>query len=69
MNHHIDTLYETARHESARAPIWDELRQAQARAMPHCDEHPDRPAYGGYGRWQCLECIERTIAAREGSTR
>lgn len=64
MNHIIDTLYAQAQHENARAPIWEQLRSAQAHAMPRCDEHPDRAAYGGYGRPQCLECIERTMKER-----
>ena len=57
----IDTLFAQARTKSGRDPIWDELRAAQASDMPRCDEHPDRVAFGGYGRPQCLECIERTI--------
>ena len=46
MNHHIDTLYETARHEREQSPIWDELRQAQANQLPRCVNHPGRAAPG-----------------------
>lgn len=61
----IQDLYDIARHEGARHPIWDELRQAEAAQLPTCANHPGRPAAGGFeDAYFCAECVGAELARR-----
>ena len=65
MHDHIDTLYETARDRSARDPIWDELRAAEAAEMPSCVNHPGRATVGGFDdAFYCAECVGPELIRR-----
>lgn len=65
---HIDTLFDQARHQSARSPLWDELRRAQATELPTCVNHPGRLAVGGFDdHFYCAECVGWEIRIRRCS--
>jgi hypothetical protein len=61
---HIDALYEAVRELPARDPAWAEFRAEQAKAMPDCVNHPERPAYGKLGEasdWLCADCVAAAL--------
>lgn len=65
MSHNIAALYTHIRDLPERDPAWEELRQAEAAALPTCVNHPGRATVGGFGdEFYCHECVGAEIAKR-----